>query len=90
MTAFSKREQPGFVFGLQRHHHSVGETWAADAFRWWDGLTARLPDPSVLDPDRALHALRDAMAEGGSDDEIVSLGARGARRGRDRTTTRRS
>ena len=73
MTAFSKREQPGFVFGLQRHHHSVGESWAADAFRWWDGLTARLPDPSVLDPDRALQALRDAIGEGGNDDEIVSL-----------------
>ena len=73
MTAFSKREQPGFVFGLQRHHHSVGESWAADAFRWWDGLTARLPDPSVLDPDRAVHALKDAIDEGGTDDEIVSL-----------------
>jgi hypothetical protein len=73
MTAFSKREQPGFVFGLQRHHHSVGESWSADAFRWWDGLTARLPDPSVLDPDRALQALKDAIGEGGNDDEIVSL-----------------
>jgi hypothetical protein len=73
MTAFSKREQPGFVFGLQRHHHSVGESWAADAFRWWDGLTARLPDPSVLDPDRAVKALKDAIDEGGTDDEIVSL-----------------
>jgi hypothetical protein len=73
MTAFSKREQPGFVFGLQRHHHSVGETWAADAFRWWDGLTARLPDPSVLDPDRALQALKDGIEEGGGEDEVVSL-----------------
>lgn len=73
MTAFSKREQPGFVFGLQRHHHPVGESWASDAFRWWDGLTARLPDPAALNPERAIEALEDCIDEGGTDDDIVTL-----------------
>lgn len=62
MTSFSKREQPGFVFGLQRHHHPRGLTWLADARRWWADLADFLPDPGLLNPDRALAELRRAAA----------------------------
>ena len=58
MTAFSKREQPGFVFGLRRHHHPVGASWEDDAHRWWSEVASRLPEPLAANPDRALDELR--------------------------------
>lgn len=73
MTAFSKREQPGFVFGLRRHHHAVAENWFADAHRWWSELVARVPETAVLNPERALEELRTALEEGSSDDDMIAL-----------------
>jgi len=40
LTAYSKREQPGFVVGLSRGHHPVRGSWAEDAQTWWDRLSA--------------------------------------------------
>ncbi len=71
MTAFSKREQPGFVFGLRRHHHPVAERWAEDAHRWWGELASRLPEPITPNPERALNALIESSDEGGGEEEIV-------------------
>lgn len=73
MTSFSKREQPGFVFGLQRHHHPRGLTWLADARRWWADLADFLPDPGLLNPDRALAELRRVAATTPVDDENEAL-----------------
>lgn len=45
LTRFSKREQPGFVFGLSRNHTPQhGPSWDDDAERHWDQLTGLLPD----------------------------------------------
>ncbi len=71
MTAFSKREQPGFVFGLRRHHHPVAERWEEDSNRWWSELANRLPEPITPNPERALNALYDTVEAGGGDEEIV-------------------
>ncbi len=72
MTGYSKREQPGFVFGLQRHHHPMGITWLADARRWWTDLIDFLPEPSVLSPERALAELRRRIEAGLSDEEVLA------------------
>ncbi|RME28067.1 MAG: hypothetical protein D6798_03235, partial [Deltaproteobacteria bacterium] len=72
MTGYSKREQPGFVFGLQRHHHPIGVTWLADARRWWTDLIDFLPEPSVLSPERALAELRRRIAAGVDQESILA------------------
>ena len=72
MTGYSKREQPGFVFGLQRHHHPMGLTWLADARRWWADLVDFLPEPSVLSPDRALGELRRRIQAGLEEEKILA------------------
>lgn len=72
MTGYSKREQPGFVFGLQRHHHPMGLTWLADARRWWADLVDFLPEPSVLSPDRALSELRRRVQSGGDEESVLA------------------
>lgn len=71
MTGYSKREQPGFVFGLQRHHHPMGLTWLADARRWWADLVDFLPEPSVLSPDRALSELRRRVQAGTEEEKVL-------------------
>jgi len=71
MTAYSKREQPGFVFGLQRHHHPMGLTWLADARRWWADLVDFLPEPSVLSPERALGELRRRIQAGLDEEKVL-------------------
>ncbi|NOY27832.1 MAG: hypothetical protein GXP62_18365 [Oligoflexia bacterium] len=72
MTGYSKREQPGFVFGLQRHHHPMGLTWLADARRWWADLVDFLPEPSVLSPERALGELRRRIQAGLGEEQILA------------------
>lgn len=47
LSAFSKREQPGYVIGLSRHHRPLRESWEDDAESYWDRLTAWLPEPTV-------------------------------------------
>ena len=71
MTAFSKREQPGFVFGLMRHHHPVGENWLSDAQKWWKDLINRLPEDLRPDPEGALEELGTLIEEGADDAELV-------------------
>lgn len=71
MTAFSKREQPGFVFGLRRHHHPVAERWAEDAQRWWTELATRLPEPITPNPERALNTLQQSIDDDAGEEEVV-------------------
>ncbi|MCB9777057.1 MAG: hypothetical protein H6742_00670 [Alphaproteobacteria bacterium] len=71
MTGYSKREQPGFVFGLQRHHHPMGVTWLADARRWWADLIDHLPEPAVLSPTRALGELRRRIEAGADEADVL-------------------
>lgn len=40
LTAFSKREQPGYVVGLSRHHTPVRGGWQEDAEAWWERMRA--------------------------------------------------
>ncbi|MDG1479565.1 MAG: hypothetical protein P8R54_08235 [Myxococcota bacterium] len=71
MTAFSKREQPGFVFGLMRHHHPVGESWLSDAQKWWMDLINQLPEDLRPDPEGALEELATLIAEEADEQELV-------------------
>ncbi len=71
MTAFSKREQPGFVFGLMRHHHPVGESWLSDAQKWWVDLINQLPEDLRPDPEGALEELGTLIAEEADEQELV-------------------
>ena len=71
MTAFSKREQPGFVFGLMRHHHPVGESWLSDARKWWQDLLHQLPEDIRPDPEGALSELQEMLEEEDPDDEEI-------------------
>ncbi len=69
--AFSKREQPGFVFGLMRHHHPVGESWLSDAQKWWQDLINQLPEDLRPDPEGALEELGSLIAEDADEQELV-------------------
>ena len=71
MTAFSKREQPGFVFGLMRHHHPVGESWLSDARKWWKDLINHLPEDIRPDPEGALTELQEMLEEEDPEDEEI-------------------
>ncbi|MEL6345811.1 MAG: hypothetical protein AAFV53_22060 [Myxococcota bacterium] len=71
MTAFSKREQPGFVFGLMRHHHPVGESWLSDARKWWQDLINQLPEDIRPDPEGALDELEQLLEEDPDDEEEI-------------------
>lgn len=44
MTAYSKREQPGFVFGLMRSHDPVHGSWSKDARAWLNDLETKLAE----------------------------------------------
>lgn len=44
MTAYSKREQPGFVFGLMRSHAPVHGSWSQDARAWLNDLETKLAE----------------------------------------------
>lgn len=44
LTAFSRVQQPGFVYGLRRQHHPVGDSWGEDARRWWGELSGHLAE----------------------------------------------
>ncbi len=68
MTAYSKREQPGFVFGLMRTHTPVHGSWDADARSWWGRVEAAMGGVAG-NPEKALDALAEAI-EGGEEDEI--------------------
>lgn len=71
MTGYSKREQPGFVFGLMRTHTPINGTWSGDAVMWWDRLAVHLPD-AAASPDRALAVLRSAIDEGAEPDVLTA------------------
>lgn len=72
MTGFSKREQPGFVFGLMRSHTPVRDSWQEDAGVWWRELEGHLPEGSTLNPERALADLGKKIDADSDDDTIVA------------------
>lgn len=67
MTAFSKREQPGFVFGLMRSHKPVHGTWLDDARAWRSELQQAAG--GLGNPEQALDALRAALDDPAQDAE---------------------
>jgi hypothetical protein len=76
LTAYSKREQPGFVVGLSRSHKPVRGDWGEDAAAWWERLSATV-DPSI-DPNAAAQKLIDAVARTAGEVEIAPPEARDA------------
>jgi len=70
LSAFSKRERPGFVYGLRRDHAPQGETWRDDAGSWRTQVKTLLekePDHAPPDegsesnPERALARLEEIL-----------------------------
>ncbi|HND28786.1 MAG TPA: hypothetical protein PLA94_02270, partial [Myxococcota bacterium] len=47
LSAFSKREQPGYVIGLSRHHRPMRGSWDEDSESYWDRLAACLPEETT-------------------------------------------
>lgn len=45
LSAYSKREQPGYVIGLSRHHRPMRDTWEEDAEAYWERLSTWAPEP---------------------------------------------
>lgn len=80
LSAFSKRERPGFVYGLRRDHESQGESWRADAESWRTQVkTLLVKEPAYEEnpegesnPERALARL-DEILEGDPEPETVVL-----------------
>ncbi len=72
MTAYSKREQPGFVFGLMRSHFPSQGNWRHDAANWLSVLEKMAATPVSEDnPERAIDHLRDILSRNPTDDEGV-------------------
>ena len=46
LTAYSKREQPGFVVGLSRSHRPVRGAWNEDAAAWYERLSGHCDPPA--------------------------------------------
>ena len=67
LTAFSKREQPGYVVGLSRHHKPVRNSWEEDARAWWERLrfppASDIPASPPPNQEKLLTALMGALAE---------------------------
>lgn len=64
LTGFSKRAQPGFVFGLMRAHSPQhGETWRADAEHWARALHAGATEEAASNPERCLAELVELAAQ---------------------------
>lgn len=67
LTAFSKREQPGYVVGLSRHHRPVRTSWLEDAEAWWERLRGigapETPAPASPNVERLLTSLANAVGE---------------------------
>lgn len=64
LTGFSKRAQPGFVFGLMRGHSPQhGETWRADAEHWARALHGGATEEAAGNPERCLAELAELSAQ---------------------------
>jgi hypothetical protein len=71
MTAFSKKEQPGFVFGLMRTHTPVHGSWDADARAWWVRLVQHTDRPASSNPEKSLTELERRITESEGDDAVI-------------------
>ncbi len=71
MTAYSKREQPGFVFGLMRSHGPVHGSWLEDARQWWVQIAGKAEDAPSGNPERCLHDLQQLLDAGDATDEAL-------------------
>lgn len=63
LTAFSKREQPGYVNGLSRTHRPEGESWLRDYEGYAEIAREPLADAPKPNQDRLLHELERVAAE---------------------------
>lgn len=70
MTAYSKREQPGFVFGLMRSHTPVHGSWRQDARAWLQDLEPKLAEEQAEPSTQALAALETLLDDDDQDDGI--------------------
>lgn len=62
LTDWSKREQPGFVWGLSRHHRPRCGSWKAEAEAAWAEL--QTPEDAADAKARSLRAVREAASGG--------------------------
>ena len=77
LSAFSKRERPGFVYGLRRDHRAQGESWVHDAAGWkaqvLESLVASADDSDDKDhnPERVLARLAEELEASASNRDVV-------------------
>ncbi len=80
LSAFSKRERPGFVYGLRRDHAAQGESWRADAQSWRTQVKTLLEKgqdqaetraASGSNPERALARLQEILAADPEPETVV-------------------
>ncbi len=79
LSAFSKRERPGFVYGLRRDHRAQSESWHHDCEGWRKQVVEHLQaevqkvadDGQDRNPERALAALEEVLAGEPTNRDIV-------------------
>ncbi len=79
LSAFSKRERPGFVYGLRRDHRAQSESWHHDCEGWRRQVCEHLEaevqraadDDQDRNPERALAALESVLAGEPTNRDIV-------------------
>jgi hypothetical protein len=79
LSAFSKRERPGFVYGLRRDHRAQSESWHHDCEGWRKQVAEHLEaevlqaaeDEQDRNPERALAALEEVLAGAPTNRDIV-------------------
>ena len=79
LSAFSKRERPGFVYGLRRDHAAQGESWRDDAESWRTQVKTLLEKEQNMEtraasggnPERALARLEEILAADPEPETVV-------------------
>jgi hypothetical protein len=78
LSAFSKRERPGFVYGLRRDHAPQGESWRDDALSWRTQVKTLLSREPEFDdsehesnPERALARLEEFLGDDPEPETVV-------------------
>lgn len=79
LSAFSKRERPGFVYGLRRDHRAQSESWWHDSAGWRRQVLGNLESQAATEsaevvdrnPERALGRLEEVLGGESTNRDVV-------------------